>query len=133
GVSGINWQVQILPCKFLGADGSGALGAAIECLEVIKSLKDSGINIIATNNSWGGMEFSQALQDAVASQLADGILFVAAAGNNFTNNDSLPTYPADIPLPNLIAVAATDRTDSLPPSRTSEGIPYIWPHPAWTS
>jgi Subtilase family/FG-GAP-like repeat len=113
GVSGINWQVQILPCKFLGSDGTGSVGGAIECLEVIKSLKDSGTNIIATNDSWGGVEFSQALQDAVAAQLADGILFIAAAGNDFTNNDSLPTYPANIPLPNVLAVAATDRTDSL--------------------
>ena len=113
GVTGINWQVQILPCKFLGSDGSGAVWAAVECLEVVKSLKDSGINIIATNNSWGGNIFSQSLQDAISAQLTDGILFIAAAGNNFTNNDSFPTYPADIALPNVIAVAATDRADSL--------------------
>ena len=113
GVSGVNWQVQILPCKFLASDGSGAVSGAIECLEVIKSLKDSGVNIVATNNSWGGLAYSQALQDAIASQLTDGILFVVAAGNNFTNNDTFPTYPADTPLPNVIAVGATDRTDSV--------------------
>jgi subtilisin family serine protease len=113
GVSGVNWNVTILPCKFLDASGSGDLSSAIGCLDLIKSLKDSGVNIIASNNSWGGFDYSQALQDAIAAQLADGILFIAAAGNNSSDNDLNPVYPASITLPNVISVAATDRNDSL--------------------
>jgi subtilisin family serine protease len=52
GVAGVNWNVQILPCKFLGPNGTGDIGGAITCFDFIKQLKDSGINIIATNNSW---------------------------------------------------------------------------------
>jgi subtilisin family serine protease len=112
GVTGINWNVTILPCKFLNADGAGAISDAIKCLDFIKALKDTqGINIVASNNSWGGTDFSQALQDAIDRQRQSGILFIAAAGNDFTDNDIRPFYPAGFALPNIIAVAATDRTD----------------------
>ena len=101
-----------MPCKFLNADGAGATSDAIKCLDFIKSLKDTqGINIVASNNSWGGEDFSQALQDAIDRQRQSGILFIAAAGNDFADNDVRPFYPAGFPLPNIIAVAATDRTD----------------------
>jgi subtilisin family serine protease len=111
GVTGINWNVTILPCKFLGPDGSGAVSGAIQCLDFIKALKDSGLNIVASNNSWGGGDFSQALQDAIDRQRQSGILFIAAAGNDFSENDDVPSYPASYPLPNIISVAATDRND----------------------
>jgi subtilisin family serine protease len=41
------------------------------------------------------------------------MLFVAAAGNNGRSNDASPTYPASYSAPNLISVAATDRSDRL--------------------
>src|SRR5262245_55815131 len=54
GVVGVNWTVRIMACKFLGATGSGSLADAIDCLEYVKLMKDRGVNIVATNNSWGG-------------------------------------------------------------------------------
>jgi hypothetical protein len=113
GVTGINWQVQLLPCKFLDENGAGSTGNAIACLDLMKQLKDAGTNIIVTNNSWGGTDSSQALHDAIAATMQDGVLFVAAAGNDFSDNDQFPTYPASFYLPNLISVAATDRNDSI--------------------
>src|SRR5207302_865407 len=80
GVTGVNWQVKILPCKFLDANGGGYTEAAIACLGLMKDLKDSGINIVVTNNSWGGADASQALHDAISAAMQDGMLFVAAAG-----------------------------------------------------
>jgi len=115
GVSGVNWGVQILPCKFLNADGGGDTSWAIRCLDVVKQLRDSGVNIVATNNSWGGGDFSQALMDAISAQMQDGILFVAAAGNDFSDNDLMPAFPASMALPNVISVAATDRNDAVVP------------------
>jgi hypothetical protein len=112
GVAGINWQVQLLPCKFLDATGSGLTEAAIACLDLMKQWKDSGVNVVVTNNSWGGSDASQALHDAIAAMMEDGILFIAAAGNDFSNNDQFPTYPANFYLPNVISVAATDRNDN---------------------
>src|SRR5262249_57225009 len=44
---------------------------------------------------------------------ANDMLFAAAAGNNGSNNDVFPFYPASYNAPNIIAMAATDNTDSL--------------------
>src|SRR5437867_171166 len=113
GVVGVNWTVRIMACKFLNASGSGTTSDAIDCLEYVKLMKDRGVNIVATNNSWGGGGFSQALLDAIEAHLQRGILFIAAAGNNSSDNDVTPAYPAGYNLPNILAVAATTRTDAL--------------------
>jgi uncharacterized repeat protein (TIGR01451 family) len=114
GVVGVNWDVQIMACKFLSSSGSGFTSDAILCLEYVKLMKDRGVNIVATNNSWGGGGFSQALYDAIAAHMDAGILFIAAAGNSGGNNDTGNLYPASYYLPNVIAVAATDHNDDLP-------------------
>ncbi len=113
GVAGVNWNVRLMPCKFLGANGSGPITAAIACLEYVKTMKDRGVNIVATNNSWGGGAYSQALYDAIDAQRQRGILFIASAGNAALDNDTNAVYPANYPLPNVISVAATTRSDSL--------------------
>jgi subtilisin family serine protease len=116
GVVGINWNVQILACKFVNASGSGTTEAAIDCLEYVKTMKDRGFNIVATSNSWGGGDFSQALVDAIEDQRQSGMLFITAAGNGDffgfgLNNDQTPFYPCNHYLPNVICVASTTRTD----------------------
>jgi uncharacterized repeat protein (TIGR01451 family) len=111
GVAGVNWNVKIVSCKFLGSEGYGYTDGAIGCLEYIKALKDRGINIIVTNNSWGGGGYSQTLYDAIDAQGKSDILFVAAAGNNSSDNDNDDFYPASYFLPNLLSVAATDHND----------------------
>jgi subtilisin family serine protease len=111
GVTGVNWNVKIIPCKFLGSEGYGYTDGAIGCLEYIRALKERGINIIATNNSWGGGGYSQALYDAIDAQGKNDILFIAAAGNDNSDNDNYDFYPASYFLPNLLSVAATDYND----------------------
>ena len=113
GVAGVNWQVTILACKFLDSSGSGTTAGAIACLDYVAAQKNKGVNVIATNNSWGGVGYSQALEDAIAAQRALGILFIAAAGNSSSDNDTAPFYPAGHYLPNVISVAATTATDDL--------------------
>src|SRR5207244_6036838 len=113
GVVGVNWNVRLMACKFLNSTGSGSTSDAIDCLNYVATMKDRGINIVATNNSWGGGGFSQALLDAIEAHLQRGILFIAAAGNNSSDNDVTPAYPAGYNLPNILAVAATTRTDAL--------------------
>ncbi len=111
GVTGVNWDVKLMACKFLDANGSGYISDAIECLQYVKGMKARGANIIATNNSWGGGAYSQALYDAINAQR--DILFIVAAGNAGGNNDTSVAYPADYDLPNVVAVAATTSTDGL--------------------
>jgi serine protease len=124
GVVGINWTVSLMACKFLNELGSGSTAGAIACLEYVAMMKDRGVNIIATNNSWGGREFSQALHDAIDAHRRRGILFVAAAGNNYgSDNDTTANYPSNYDLPNIIAVAATTRPElsRLPSPSSSVG------------
>ncbi|NBS30885.1 MAG: hypothetical protein EBS76_10305, partial [Actinobacteria bacterium] len=52
GVVGVNWNVSILPVKFLG-DTSTTLSKELQALNYILDLKDAGHNIVAVNNSWG--------------------------------------------------------------------------------
>jgi len=113
GVAGVNWNTRIAACKFLSADGYGSLDGAVECINYFNTLKLNGVNIVATNNSWGGGGYSQILEDAIEDANALGILFVAAAGNDENDNDTNPSYPASYDLPNVISVAATNSNDEL--------------------
>lgn len=112
GVVGVNWQVSIMACRFLGPEG-GTTAGAIQCLDYVGLMKDRGVNVVATNNSWGGGGFSLALQNAIDAQRQRGILFMAAAGNDATDNDLAPHFPSNYYVPNIIAVAATTRFDAL--------------------
>jgi hypothetical protein len=51
GIAGTAWNVKILPCKFTDASGAGTAADAIECLDYIATMKDRGVNVVATNNS----------------------------------------------------------------------------------
>ena len=111
GVVGVNWKITMISCKFLGPDG-GTTADAVKAVDSLTDLKNRhGMNIVASNNSWGGGGYSQALYDAVKRANASNILFVAAAGNGGTdskgdNNDIVESYPSNMDLPNVIAVAA---------------------------
>jgi subtilisin family serine protease len=115
GIAGINWQVSIMPLRFQDNYGVGDTGGAIAALNYATMMRrDYGINIVVTNNSWGGgTGVSAMLQDAIRAQGEAGIMFVAAAGNSGVNCDVSPRYPACYDMPNTISVAATDRYDTL--------------------
>ena len=114
GVVGVNWLVSIMPLKFLTASGSGSTSRAIAAINYATQMKrDFGINVVASNNSWGGGGNSTALRDAIAAGGSQGILFVTAAGNESTNIDAIPSYPASYQDSAIISVAATNRLDQL--------------------
>jgi hypothetical protein len=108
GVAGVSWNVRLLPVKFLNSSGSGNVANAISAIEYATRM---GARIM--NNSWGGGPYSQALFDAIRAAGDAGALFVAAAGNDGSDNDLTPSYPAGYALPNVISVAATDANDQL--------------------
>jgi subtilisin family serine protease len=106
GVAGVCWSIKLMDAKFLGKRG-GTTANAIKAVDYFTDLKlRHGINLVATNNSWGGGGFSQGLQDAIERANQAGILFIAAAGNDGQNIDASPSYPASYPNSNIIAVAA---------------------------
>jgi subtilisin family serine protease len=113
GVAGVVWSVKLLNAKFLGNRG-GTTANAIKAVDYFTDLKTrQGLNIVATNNSWGGGGFSQALQDAIDRAGNAGILFIAAAGNSGTNNDATASYPSGYSSSNIIAVASITSTGAL--------------------
>lgn len=100
GVAGVNWNVKLISAKFLGRNG-GTTANAIKAVNYLTDLKkQQGIRLVATNNSWGGGGFSQALLDAINRGGDAGILFIAAAGNGGKDalgddNDRMPNYPSN--------------------------------------
>ena len=105
---GVTWHVRLMGCKFLSAQGFGALSDAITCIDYAVN---KGAKIM--NNSWGGGPFTQSLFDAINRARQKGVLFVVAAQNSGLNNDLFAAYPANYQLDNIIAVAAIDRNDQL--------------------
>jgi subtilisin family serine protease len=111
GVAGVCWSVKLLGAKFLGNRG-GTTANAIKAVDYFTDLKTRhGINLVATNNSWGGGGYSQGLYDAIERANGAGILFVAAAGNGGSDgvgddNDATPHYPSSYSNANIIAVAS---------------------------
>ena len=113
GIAGINWHVKIMPLKFLGRGGFGSVDDAIEAINYAIDRKEHGVNIRIISASWGSTMKSKALEDTIRAAGDEGILFVAAAGNDGSNNDKRAHYPSNYDLPNVISVAALDRNDQL--------------------
>ena len=113
GVAGVCWSVKLLSAKFLGGTG-GTTANAIAAVDYFTDLKiRHNLNLVATNNSWGGGGFSQGLFDAIERANSAGILFIAAAGNSGADNDVTPSYPSGYSNSNIIAVAALASNGSL--------------------
>jgi subtilisin family serine protease len=118
GVAGVNWNITIITAKFLGKRG-GTTANAVKAVDYITDLKTRhSLLLPATNNSWGGGGFSQALADAIDRANRANILFIAAAGNGGNdnvgdNNNTTANYPSNYTNPNIIAVAAITSTGAL--------------------
>lgn len=105
GITGINWEAQIMPIKIFDSQGQTDVALIARGLEYAAR---HGARI--TSNSWGGTEPNPALEDAFKSCPA---LHIAACGNSGLDTDIVPHYPSSIPLANMISVAASDRRDRL--------------------
>ena len=113
GVAGVCWQVRLMNAKFLGSRG-GTTANAIKAVDYFTDLKvRHNLNLVATNNSWGGGGYSQGLKDAIDRAGAANILFIAAAGNSGADNDVTASYPSGYTSSNIIAVAALTSSGAL--------------------
>ena len=108
GVAGVNWSVSMMAVKFLDAQGSGTLANAIKAIDYARK---NGAQVLS--NSWGGGTFTQTLFDSIALTQKAGELFIAAAGNDGTDSDKEPAYPASYKIDNIISVAALDKRGEL--------------------
>ena len=108
GVVGVAPGITIMPLKFLDQNGNGSVDAAVSA---IYFAVNHGARVI--NASWGGVGYDAAMNDAIAYANSRNVVFVTAAGNDGTNNDSTPSYPASFRQPNEISVASIDRNGAL--------------------
>ena len=99
--AGVCWNARIMAIKILdaGGDGTSADAASAIFYAVV-----NGADVISL--SWGSDEDSQAIRDVIAYARRQGVIVVAAAGNEGAN---APFYPAGYP--EVIAVAATESSD----------------------
>lgn len=112
GVSGVNWQVSIMSVKVLGPQG-GSVSSIVSGYNYVRKLREQGVNVRVTNNSYGGPGLSQTALLAIQELNNAGILFVASAGNEGKDNFNFPDYPSGYNLPNVLSVASTDSADNL--------------------
>jgi subtilisin family serine protease len=119
GVVGVSWNVRIMAIKIYDATPTDTTSAMlVNAYNYITLMKNRGINIRATNNSYGGCAeacgYDQATKDAIDAMGNAGILNVFAAGNNGWNNDTVtaPAYPAAYAAPSILTVASSTNTDA---------------------
>ena len=118
-VVGVNWNVKIMPIKIyspLGTDSTSAM--LVNAYAYVRMMKLRGVNIRATNNSYGNCGeacgYDQATKDGIDAMGDAGIVNVYAAGNDNNNNDTNPgpSYPSVYTSPSIIAVASSTLTDA---------------------
>jgi subtilisin family serine protease len=122
GVAGVTWGAKIMPLKVLNGLGEGRSSQVVRAIDYAT---DNGADII--NLSFVGLGYSQALQEAIDRANAEGIIVVAAAGNEKSQGkgydlDADPMYP--VCHDGVVGVAATDTLDQKP-SFSSHGLKCV--------
>ncbi|CDJ48374.1 subtilisin-like protease TgSUB2, putative [Eimeria brunetti] len=107
-------HVSIMKLQQFGSSGTGSIGNAVRAL-AYAILQNAHV----INNSWGSTETTESLKLVIerAKYMRGGlgILFVNAAGNSSSNNDSEPFYPAVFDYEHTISVGAYDPDGNLAP------------------
>jgi subtilisin family serine protease len=107
GMTGVNWDVTLMPVKFIDDQGCGTSSRAAEAVEYAIRNKADVISA-----SWGGLGKSTRLSNAITDANKAGILFVASAGNSGLDLDTDDYFPASYNLPNMLVVGAADNNGS---------------------
>lgn len=113
GVIGTNPKAKVITMKVSANGLTISTAGFIGALQYAVQLKQSGVNLVALNASFGGGGFISAEQSAIQAAGNAGIILCVAAGNEASNNDTVPDYPGNYRLPNMIVVAASDQNDNL--------------------
>lgn len=107
-------KAQIMPLRFQNDNGLGYAGAAASSIHYAVDMKLKGVNIVAINCSFGGLDsMPSVLETAIKRANDNGIVVVMAAGNNATDMDLSPKYPGSLKLSNSLTVAAINPDMSL--------------------
>jgi len=108
GITGVNWDVRLMTLKVMNRIG---LIYAIDLIRGFDYARVKGAKIV--NASLGGPSGSSSESDSINRLRAAGVLLVVAAGNDGSNNDVTPVYPASYPYDNIIVVTHSEENDQL--------------------
>lgn len=113
GLSGVSPRVSLMVLKY--CEPYGETGNAVaNTVAAIRYSVRMGAHII--NYSAGGPAPNPEELAAIREAGEQGVLIVAAAGNERSNSDFKRYYPADYDLPNILSITAFDRNLSILPS-----------------
>lgn len=118
GVVGVNWHTRLMSVRFLEQD-QGSINNAIAAAEFVLKTKRKTApedDVWVANLSWGTYSEATALFDMLKLLGKANIVMAAGAGNDGTDDDATPFYPASyaVKIPQLISVAATGPDELLP-------------------
>ena len=105
---------RIMVLKYYDSKDRNPTNSLSGTIRAIRYAVAMGAKII--NFSGGGLEPDREEKAAIADAQTRGVLFVAAAGNERSNSDHRPFYPAGYNLDNILSVTAVDRDQMLLPS-----------------
>ena len=108
GISGVMWHAGLMSLRVLDGTGTGDVALAVEAIDYAVA---HGAHVI--NCSWGTEHKSGALAEAVERAGKRGVMIIASAGNNGSNIDAAPHYPASYNYPHVVSVSSTDKFDQL--------------------
>jgi subtilisin family serine protease len=104
---GVAKNVTLVAVRVLDCSGGGTTAGVIAGIDWVTADHAAGQPAVANMSLGGG--FSQALNDAVARSVADGVTYAVAAGNENATN-ACTRSPASTP--SAITVGATTSTDA---------------------
>lgn len=110
GPTGVAPQISLMILKYYSDDSDGEDNLT-NTVRAIRYAVKMGAKII--NYSGGGIMRSDLEEETIRWAGRQGVLFVAAAGNEGLNSDFFHFYPAGYDLPNVISVGASDRQGAL--------------------
>lgn len=122
-VRSVSASACIIPIRYFSDTASGATNLA-NTVKAIDYAVDRGAQII--NYSGGGAEFSAAEMRVIQRAEARGVLFVAAAGNEWRDTEIAGNayFPAMYGLSNIIVVTGTQYKGGLLPS-SNWGVKHV--------
>jgi hypothetical protein len=118
GIAGVNWSTRILAIRVAGSDPADLRGNSdlpfyrdvVAAYEYVLALKQRGVNVRVTSNSFSSFTTGLALEDALSALAAEGILNVFSAGNDSVDYDLYTRFPAGLNNPTILNVASTAKS-----------------------